>query len=137
MLHLGEWTLHPTKRGVTLSLYEWKELKKKLVYVVCYNCYGEKKEKKVTSLAMAIERGLRREHPPTNICCTTTKKKGRKKKYGKIVLKKKYIYKKYGGKSTGGGEYEKKVRGGGGGVRETKSTGKKVRPYCAYTEHTS
>jgi hypothetical protein len=23
----GEWTLHPTKRGVTLSLYEWKELK--------------------------------------------------------------------------------------------------------------
>ena len=24
----GEWTLHPTKRGVTLSLYEWKELKK-------------------------------------------------------------------------------------------------------------
>jgi hypothetical protein len=54
----GEWTLHPTKRGVTLSLYEWKELKKiiplfeerepeltmdnvlnkvsKLVYVVCY-----------------------------------------------------------------------------------------------------
>ena len=25
---IGEWTLHPTKRGVTLSLYEWKELKK-------------------------------------------------------------------------------------------------------------
>ena len=24
----GEWTLHPTKRGVTLSLYEWKELTK-------------------------------------------------------------------------------------------------------------
>jgi hypothetical protein len=24
----GEWTLHPTKRGVTLSLYEWKGLKK-------------------------------------------------------------------------------------------------------------
>ena len=24
----GEWTLHPTKRGVTPSLYEWKELKK-------------------------------------------------------------------------------------------------------------
>ena len=24
----GEWTLHPTKRGVTLILYEWKELKK-------------------------------------------------------------------------------------------------------------
>ena len=24
----GEWTLHPTKRGVTLSLYQWKELKK-------------------------------------------------------------------------------------------------------------
>jgi hypothetical protein len=24
----GEWTLHLTKRGVTLSLYEWKELKK-------------------------------------------------------------------------------------------------------------
>ena len=24
----GEWTLHPTKIGVTLSLYEWKELKK-------------------------------------------------------------------------------------------------------------
>ena len=24
----GEWTLHPTKRRVTLSLYEWKELKK-------------------------------------------------------------------------------------------------------------
>ena len=24
----GEWTLHPTNRGVTLSLYEWKELKK-------------------------------------------------------------------------------------------------------------
>jgi hypothetical protein len=24
----GEWTLHPPKRGVTLSLYEWKELKK-------------------------------------------------------------------------------------------------------------
>ena len=24
----GEWTLHPTKRGVTLNLYEWKELKK-------------------------------------------------------------------------------------------------------------
>ena len=24
----GEWTLYPTKRGVTLSLYEWKELKK-------------------------------------------------------------------------------------------------------------
>ena len=23
----GEWTLHPMKRGVTLSLYEWKELK--------------------------------------------------------------------------------------------------------------
>jgi hypothetical protein len=22
----GEWTLHPTKRGVTLRLYEWKEL---------------------------------------------------------------------------------------------------------------
>ena len=24
----GEWTLHPTKIGVTLNLYEWKELKK-------------------------------------------------------------------------------------------------------------
>jgi hypothetical protein len=24
----GKWTLHPTKIGVTLSLYEWKELKK-------------------------------------------------------------------------------------------------------------
>ena len=24
----GEWTLQPTKRGVTLNLYEWKELKK-------------------------------------------------------------------------------------------------------------
>jgi hypothetical protein len=24
----GEWTLQPTKRGVTVSLYEWKELKK-------------------------------------------------------------------------------------------------------------
>jgi hypothetical protein len=24
----GEWTLHPTKIGVTLSFYEWKELKK-------------------------------------------------------------------------------------------------------------
>ena len=24
----GEWTLHPMKRGVTLSLYEWKELEK-------------------------------------------------------------------------------------------------------------
>jgi hypothetical protein len=24
----GEWTLHLTKRGMTLSLYEWKELKK-------------------------------------------------------------------------------------------------------------
>ena len=24
----GEWTLHPTTRGVTLSLYEWKELTK-------------------------------------------------------------------------------------------------------------
>ena len=24
----GEWTLHPMKRGVTLSLYEWTELKK-------------------------------------------------------------------------------------------------------------
>jgi hypothetical protein len=24
----GEWTLHLTKRGVTLSLYEWKELEK-------------------------------------------------------------------------------------------------------------
>jgi hypothetical protein len=24
----GKWTLHPTKRGVTLSLYECKELKK-------------------------------------------------------------------------------------------------------------
>jgi hypothetical protein len=24
----GEWTLYPTKIGVTLSLYEWKELKK-------------------------------------------------------------------------------------------------------------
>ena len=54
----GEWTLHPTKRGVILSLYELKELNKiiplfedrepeltidnvynkvsKLVYVVCY-----------------------------------------------------------------------------------------------------
>ena len=27
-VHNGEWTLHPTKRGVTLSLCEWKELKK-------------------------------------------------------------------------------------------------------------
>ena len=26
-----EWTLHPTKRGVTLSLYEWKELKKTIL----------------------------------------------------------------------------------------------------------
>ena len=26
----GEWTLHPTKRGVTLSLYEWKELTKNI-----------------------------------------------------------------------------------------------------------
>jgi hypothetical protein len=24
----GEWTLYPTKIGVTLSLYEWKGLKK-------------------------------------------------------------------------------------------------------------
>jgi hypothetical protein len=24
----GEWTLYPTKIGVTLSLYEWKELKR-------------------------------------------------------------------------------------------------------------
>ena len=24
----GEWALHPPTRGVTLSLYEWKELKK-------------------------------------------------------------------------------------------------------------
>jgi hypothetical protein len=24
----GEWTLHPMKRGVTLSFCEWKELKK-------------------------------------------------------------------------------------------------------------
>jgi hypothetical protein len=24
----GEWTLHPTKIGVTPSLYEWKELQK-------------------------------------------------------------------------------------------------------------
>ena len=24
----GEWALHPMKRGMTLSLYEWKELKK-------------------------------------------------------------------------------------------------------------
>jgi hypothetical protein len=24
----GEWRLHPTKIGVTLSLYKWKELKK-------------------------------------------------------------------------------------------------------------
>ena len=24
----GEWTLHPTNIGVTLCLYEWKELKK-------------------------------------------------------------------------------------------------------------
>jgi hypothetical protein len=24
----GEWTLHPTKKGVTPRLYEWKELKK-------------------------------------------------------------------------------------------------------------
>ena len=24
----GEWALHPMKRGVTLILYEWKELKK-------------------------------------------------------------------------------------------------------------
>ena len=24
----GEWSLHPMKRGMTLSLYEWKELKK-------------------------------------------------------------------------------------------------------------
>jgi hypothetical protein len=29
----GEWTLHPTKRGVTLSLYEWKELKKPYLYL--------------------------------------------------------------------------------------------------------
>jgi hypothetical protein len=27
----GEWTLHPTKRGVTMSLYEWKELKKTIL----------------------------------------------------------------------------------------------------------
>jgi hypothetical protein len=26
----GEWTLHPTKIGVTMSLYEWKELKKNI-----------------------------------------------------------------------------------------------------------
>ena len=26
----GEWALHPMKRGVTLSLYEWKELKKNI-----------------------------------------------------------------------------------------------------------
>ena len=24
----GEWTVHPMKIGVTLSIYEWKELKK-------------------------------------------------------------------------------------------------------------
>ena len=29
----GEWTLYPTKRGVTLSLYEWKELKKTIPYL--------------------------------------------------------------------------------------------------------
>ena len=29
----GEWTLHPTKIGVTLSLYEWKELKKTILYL--------------------------------------------------------------------------------------------------------
>jgi hypothetical protein len=28
----GEWTLHPTKIEVTLSLYEWKELKKTILY---------------------------------------------------------------------------------------------------------
>jgi hypothetical protein len=29
----GEWALHPMKRGVTLSLYEWKELKKTIIYI--------------------------------------------------------------------------------------------------------
>ena len=29
----GEWTLHPTKRGVTLILYEWKELKRPYLYL--------------------------------------------------------------------------------------------------------
>jgi hypothetical protein len=29
----GEWILHPTKRGVTLSLYEWNELKKTYLYL--------------------------------------------------------------------------------------------------------
>ena len=29
----GEWTLHPTKRGVTFGLYEWKELKKDHTFV--------------------------------------------------------------------------------------------------------
>ena len=29
----GEWTVHPTKRGETLSLYEWKELKKTYLYL--------------------------------------------------------------------------------------------------------
>ena len=27
----GEWALHPMKRGMTLSLYEWKELKKTIL----------------------------------------------------------------------------------------------------------
>jgi hypothetical protein len=27
----GEWTLHPTKRGVTLSLNEWKKKLKKTI----------------------------------------------------------------------------------------------------------
>jgi hypothetical protein len=30
----GEWTLHPTKIGVTLSLYERKELKKTILYQI-------------------------------------------------------------------------------------------------------
>jgi hypothetical protein len=29
----GEWTVNPTKRGETLSLYEWKELKKTYLYL--------------------------------------------------------------------------------------------------------
>ena len=29
----GEWTLHPTNIGVTLCLYEWKELKRPYLYL--------------------------------------------------------------------------------------------------------
>jgi len=29
----GEWTFHPTRRGVSLSLYEWKELTKDHTFI--------------------------------------------------------------------------------------------------------